>query len=339
MNRTRWIPICVILLLAATRMRAGETDTVTRVALTLIDGSRVLGISKAATLKVEWEGRELNLELALLKQIQLTGRPAKAQLRFVNGDKMEAALKSDSFPVETLFGTHQIKAELVRTADFFVSGKKGIAPEEGLLLYYSFDNVTGDRVPDLSGNSNDGKINGAKVVHGKFGSAMEFSRKTDNVEVKDIPGLKFGVDDDVTLALWWNGTGDLRHVPLLTKYLAAGHPEGRGFCLITLPPEGYYIPAYMDCYARFTVSLSTGEWHYVAVVKKGRAWCVHHDGNELPIGRTMAWPCQEISVDAPLLIGGSDAPDWPPFNGCIDEVRIYNRALSADEIKALAEKR
>ncbi|MCK7473067.1 MAG: hypothetical protein MZV49_05335, partial [Rhodopseudomonas palustris] len=62
---------------------ASETDVVTRMALTLTDGSRVLGISRIASLKVDWQGRELNLNPALLKQIQLLHGTAKTRVNFV----------------------------------------------------------------------------------------------------------------------------------------------------------------------------------------------------------------------------------------------------------------
>jgi hypothetical protein len=94
----------------------------------------------------------------------------------------------------------------------------------------------------------------------------------------------------------------------------------------------------MNCTATFPVPLRSGEWHHVAVVKKGRQWRAFHDANELQLGDSMNWPCsQDITVDAPLFIGGGDVADWPAFNGCIDEVRIYKRALSADEIQAMVE--
>ena len=339
MNTTRWLAGCIVLLLVDGSAFAAETAAVTRVALTLTDGSRVMGVCRADTVKVTWQGQEIALRVATLRRIQLGGETNAAQVLLANGDAMKAALRLKAFPLETLFGVYDIKTDVVRTAEFFAQAAGGAMAEEGLLLYYSFDNVAGDRVPDLSGNGNDGKINGAKVVEGKFGFAMSFANKADNVEVKDLPGLKFGVDDDATLALWWKGTGNLHHAPLLTKTLAPGRPEGRGFCLFTLLPEGYYIPAYAACFAMFPVAFPSGEWHHVTVVKKGRVWRVYHDGNELQMGRTMAWPCEDITVDAPLLIGGGDAPGWRAFNGCIDEVRIYKRALSADEVRGLAEKK
>lgn len=94
---------------------------------------------KANRFRMNWQGCEWNLKPCFLKQIQLSQGPAKAQVNFLNGDQMEAALLSAAFPVETLFGTFDIPAELVRRADFSVLGRQGAVGEEGLLLDDSFE--------------------------------------------------------------------------------------------------------------------------------------------------------------------------------------------------------
>jgi hypothetical protein len=59
-----WCPIASFAVwLAVASACAGDTAAVTRVALTLTDGSRLRGVCKATSLKVDWQGRELTTTL------------------------------------------------------------------------------------------------------------------------------------------------------------------------------------------------------------------------------------------------------------------------------------
>lgn len=317
----------------------GQTGIVTRVALTLTDGSRLLGVCRAETVPVEWQGQSIALRPSLLRRIQIGSETNSAHITFANGDQMRAVLRLKTFPVETLFGTQEIQVEIVRVAEFFALRAAGAPFEDGLLLYYSFDNVTGNRVPDLSGNGNDGVIHGAELAEGKIGWGMKFRRKTDRVEVKEIPGLKFGPEDDATLALWWKTGSDIEHAPLLSNVIAEPTGFVRGFSLLVLASEGYYTPLFVHCAAKHRATFEKDTWHFVAVVKKGKVWRVSHNGNLCALTGLGDWPAQkDVTVSAPFLIGGCVLSDWPPFDGCIDEVRIYRRALSAEEIRRLFER-
>jgi len=328
-------------LLATTRVLSAETDAVTRMALTLTDGSRVLGTCRTEAIHARWEGQEIALRPSLIRRIQMGAETNTAQIVLANGDQMKAALRTTAFAVETMFGIQEIKVDIVRTAEFVAQPAGGLVVEEGLLLYYSFDNVMGERVPDLSGNGNDGTVKGGKVGEGKIGSGMEFARKTDYVEVKQIPGLKFDVNDDATLMLWWKGNDNVQYnAPLLATVILFENFE-RGFQLAIMPPnEGYAISPFLHCQIKFFTPLVSCKWYHATVVKKGTNWTVYHNGDELPVGTAKNWPpTVDFTVNAPFIIGGCTAPGLPAFSGCIDEVRIYRRALSAEEIRSLFEKK
>ena len=84
--------------------------------------------------------------------------------------------------------------------------------DETLVLYFSFDEGSGKTVKDLSQYGNDGDIVGdAKWVDGKYGTALQFTKEGDHVEVKSSDSLK--LNDQITLMAGgfieaWNGGGD-----------------------------------------------------------------------------------------------------------------------------------
>ncbi|NQU21181.1 MAG: hypothetical protein HQ567_07860, partial [Candidatus Nealsonbacteria bacterium] len=79
--------------------------------------------------------------------------------------------------------------------------------------------------------------------------------------------------------------------------------------------------------------LLDGKWHLVCATYDGKALRFYADGKE--IGTTKATGDMMTSGEAPAYIGSAKGSE-EYFTGGIDDVRIYNRALSADEIKKLA---
>jgi len=85
-------------------------------------------------------------------------------------------------------------------------------------------------------------------------------------------------------------------------------------------------------------TLSDNQWHHVAAVYDGKTVHAYLDGTGPNIPVKAPGPLKKSTWD--LCIGNSiveyPEEDFLAFDGLIDEVRIYNRALSPDEIKALA---
>jgi len=63
-----------------------------------------------------------------------------------------------------------------------------------------FDEGSGDTTKDSSGNGDDGEINGAQWVEGKFGTALEFNGSTDAVACPDNESLD--ITDAITVSAW-----------------------------------------------------------------------------------------------------------------------------------------
>jgi hypothetical protein len=93
---------------------------------------------------------------------------------------------------------------------------------------------------------------------------------------------------------------------------------------------------------RTTVSVNSvadGQWHHFVCVadKNADVMRIYDNGIEIPVtlSNVGAWP--NVTDTTNLSIGRWTAGSDPggPFDGTIDDVRIYNRALSAQEVKRL----
>jgi len=69
-----------------------------------------------------------------------------------------------------------------------------------LVAHWPFDENSGDKTIDATGNGNDGKINGGKWVEGKFKAALEFNGKDDHVVIPDSKDLDLA--QEPTLSAW-----------------------------------------------------------------------------------------------------------------------------------------
>lgn len=71
------------------------------------------------------------------------------------------------------------------------------------IVYFSFDNIQGDTVKDLSGNGNDGKLeNNPKVIDGKIGKALEFAESRVDFKASDTMSSELFKNGLFTLVLW-----------------------------------------------------------------------------------------------------------------------------------------
>ena len=195
---------------------------------------------------------------------------------------------------------------------------------------WKFDEGSGTTVYDSSGNNNQGTISGATWTDGKFGKALSFDGSDDYVEVPDSASLD--ISSAITLELWFN----MRAYP----------PLNAGYDWYDLITKNDYTSTYGLMYSRnglfrfylnplsaldcsFTPSLNT--WYHIVCTWDGSTAKVFINGQEQASGARSG----NLNVNnLPLRIGRTGAPAYP-FNGLIDEVRIYNRALSSAEVSDL----
>jgi hypothetical protein len=219
------------------------------------------------------------------------------------------------------------------------SSKLGVTPTDsldaGLVGHWDFDgkNVTSTTVADTSGNGNTGTIaGGAHPDEGKIGQGMSFDGATStSVNVPHSSSLLFNT---VTVSVWVKGTTQSPSSwgEIVYKRVSSSTP---GFWIgVSSTGPSLQLGVNTSALANQSKIMSNvlnGGWrHVVMVLKSDGTWLGYLD-NVLSVNSTYSVG-SGIQNTETLKIGGAYADG---FEGKIDDVRIYNRALSADEITRL----
>ena len=200
-----------------------------------------------------------------------------------------------------------------------------------LVGYWRLDEGSGTMVYDSSSNNN-GTIHGAKWDAGKYGQALQFNGQDNYVEVPTSDSLE--IDTNVTIAAWiyWIDAGD-GWQGILSKGPMSG------------PGENYSLFVNRDGrFFHFVLALNVGrvqqnspnnsvvpnEWQHVCCTWDGSVTRIYITGE---VAMEMDQVATIIPSTLPLRIGHRDASSHY-WNGIIDEVRIYNHALTEAEVLA-----
>jgi hypothetical protein len=202
-------------------------------------------------------------------------------------------------------------------------------PKEAPVAAYSFDEGTGTTVADTTGDGHTATIEGAKwTEHGRYGGAMEFeAAKNDVLKIPASPELDF--NKEFTLEAWVRPSGADNHsAPLIDKQEGGAH----GYFLYeggSVSDRPYGAANEDQEYIHAEDPLPANAWSHVALTFDGNRTYLYVDGE--PVDNGAAEPT--VTSEGELEIGGStDTADY--FDGRIDEVRIYNRALEPAEVDA-----
>jgi hypothetical protein len=189
---------------------------------------------------------------------------------------------------------------------------------------YSFDEGLGSSAADASGNGNTGAIGSASwITTGKFGNALSFNGTNARVTVGDSASLD--LTTAMTLEAWVYPTATSGWRDVIYKgpndiyYLEGRSPGGP-------PATGgtFASPLYG------TAALPVNAWSHLAATYDGTTLRLYVNGVQVA-SRPQTGP---IATSAGALTIGGDVLYGQHFAGRIDEVRIYDTALSASEIES-----
>jgi hypothetical protein len=221
-----------------------------------------------------------------------------------------------------------------------------IKADASLVGYWNFDENTGSNVNDSSGNNNTGTIYGASWVSGKYGYGLSFDGASDGTDdYVSIPNAD-SIDIDVfTVSLWVSFYDVTRSQVLLDKRngqwhrnyglyyyyqeSAAGVPTDD--YLWTGIGDGSYMPTSFSNAAYAPVPLNPNQFYHLAATYDQSVLRLYLDGSEIA-SNNITMP--GITGSGELLIGRHQPQYTYPTYGIIDEVRIYDHALSQSAILA-----
>ena len=191
--------------------------------------------------------------------------------------------------------------------------------EPGLVGYWNFDNMTDGKIPDLSNSGNLGRDYGATQVKRGYGYALRFDGVNDYVDCGNGPSLN--LKEAVTVSAW---------------VFPEVRPMNEPGLVMKQDVEVYGLTMYKDGRCWWYISsggnkvksgLGTGAWRHVVGTYDGKEMKLYIDG-KMRDSRKLSVP---IKQGGNLLIGKRGTYF---FRGMIDEVKVYNRALSADKVFA-----
>ena len=221
-------------------------------------------------------------------------------------------------------------------------GLQSKAKKKGdLVLHYAFDEGSRGVVGDRSGHGNHGRIFGAQTVKGTFGSALEFDGKDDYVEAPASDSFA-AIRSEGTISLWCRPQEKMQGG--LAVWDAGGkHQDKRLGLMVMTEYAGNRVWASISNGRRHVVindsifpfirfgHVAPREWVHLAVSFDGKRMSAYRDG--LLLGSVTQGYAPEIGNVA-LWLGRVRGMGAAHFHGLMDEVRVYSRCLSAQEILA-----
>jgi chitodextrinase len=198
-----------------------------------------------------------------------------------------------------------------------------------LVAAYSFNEGSGTTVNDSTGNGNTGTIvNATWTTAGKFGNALSFNGTNARVAINDSASLH--LTSGVTLEAWVNpsvaptGWQDVIYKPNDNYFLTAGSAPSN------LPNSGVSLTNNTEPLAPGAIRLAANTWVHLAMTYDGANLKMYVNG---ALVNTVAQSGTIVTSTNQLQIGG-DTLFSQYFQGLIDEVRVYNIALTQAQIQS-----
>jgi hypothetical protein len=305
---------------------AADTNQPPRLTVELRDGSRVVGTSAEKNFK---------FHSALLGQIKLDVKNIRAvecassnsaKLTTANGDSLTVSFVESKFGVNTSFGKVELAVETVRKFAVATPHALGARPS-GLVALWS-----GEGNGDDSAGGNNGELHGnVSYAPGKAGQAFAFHNIGDGLTATttDFP---VG-NSDRTIDCWIYIESYIPGAESFFAYYGNYSMAGQIFALAVENHASHRLIFSQGGGVVYGPTLDTGRWYNLAVTSAGNSVKLYVDGFNVAT--------ESLSFDTPpgsqFHIGSVTAPDGylRQCIGLIDEVAVYNRALSIDEIQAI----
>ena len=250
------------------------------------------------------------------------------------GSLDEVRVYNRALSASEIWGLYQAgAADKMNSAD-----SQGDALEKGLVGYWKLDDASGTSATDSSGNANTGTLtNGPTWTTGQIGGATDFDGTNDYIQIPSNAAY------DSTVGTWsfWvkvDTIGGTTPDSILFRADPSGSFNGVNMNVNTSFRFGFQVKNGSSIAVQGNdskITANDGSWHHVVFV-----WTQISGGtNQLFIDGALsvsavnstAWNFNNQAVRL------ADATDnyWEILDGKLDEIRIYNRALSADEIAKL----
>jgi hypothetical protein len=218
--------------------------------------------------------------------------------------------------------------------------KQAGTADKGLLGHWAFDEGQGSVAHDSSGRGHHGEIHEGQWVKGPFGVALRFNGESSFVSIPAVPELDGS--DQMTLEAWafWEGMGQYPNI------VTGGTWNPGGFLLFVSDDHCSFRmgkpgrepwelrKTWQESGAIVVRPVSLGRWYRLSATFNRPTITTYLNG--APAG-SASWN-YPVGCSGPILIGKWELGRTLFHCGLIDEVKIYNRALTPTEIRTSYEK-
>jgi len=201
-------------------------------------------------------------------------------------------------------------------------------PDAILTGYWGFNEGEGTTAVDSSDFHNNGEITGAKWVKGRKGTGLYFDGITGVVRMKNPVSTTKGF----TAMAWCKLVGDFTGGG--TVVAAGWHRQGRHWLCLTRKAIDYHNSFGTQAYGTQTfhdILMPLNRWIHIAVVDDYKTGLLSYYIDGKPAGSRKR-PGETVPLSGAILTIGRTWCNTFPFKGTIDEVKIYDGILTAEQI-------
>lgn len=292
-----------------------------------------VGLPKVAVTGVTLNRSALKLAVGASAQLTATVAPAGAT------DKSVTWI-SDNDQVATVNETGLVTATGLGTAIITTTTSDGIfkdsvaisvaeSVEDGLLLYYTFDETGGTTIHDSAGGDLSGTlIGGGTFAEGKSGNAIDLNGSGAYVDLPD--GIVRNVDA-MTISAWIKPDS----LPVWSRLFDFGSSTS-SFIFLTLNNGSNIRLGLRSGNTIYDINggkyTTTNTWQHIAVTMEGKTAVIYLNGLEVARSENITLKPGDLGNSIQNYIGRSQFSADPYYDGKIDDFRVYSRALSGQDI-------
>ena len=283
--------------------------------------------SKTVSLKVERDSGEGNLVGFVFGLQDPAGnvKTFRKNLTIKEYESTNVSIDYSEFEVEDIFGVtitpiyrneENGKESEGPTITKKINKKKGFEMPEGLLAYWTFDEGGGTTISDSSGNNYQGTISGSNYnfIDGQSGKALQFSGDSSTyVSFSTTTNLN---PTEITIIVWINPISQSGLPRIVYK-----ESSGKGWAL-SYSSSSWRFRTNTQNSASFSYNPTIGSWGQLAGTASSDQVRIYYD-SELK---------NQNSLNSIISSSTNAIEIGRSFKGAIDEVMIFNRALSDEEI-------
>ncbi|HUT46759.1 MAG TPA: LamG domain-containing protein [Sedimentisphaerales bacterium] len=225
----------------------------------------------------------------------------------------------------------ELEAPTIHTGDVwsFTTRPEISITDPNLVGWWKLDEGMGGIVLDWSGHDNDGTLaNGPLWVPGNEGDALEFDGVDDTIRLGTGPALDGPTD--LSAAAWIKTS--TASAGVIIQQRNGGYNGEYRFMVNGNGQLDFMLYGDSDSQYTFTTTKTVNDdnWYHVVAIRQGQNGYIYVDGR---LEASNTGTIRSLDSTIQVAIGADIRDSVNYFNGTIDDVRIYNRALTEDEIK------